>query len=163
MFAMNSTILHSVVGEDNQLVAGAIGVGAILATTVIYFALKTENKKHEFPKLPGIQLFHAWNFFGRRHDFLQSNFKRTSGSFSFNALQHNVIALTGEEGRQAFFTNPYLDIGEGVKLLVGVVRVFAVQLRSNVLISVTLGPQDRRCGYSDRQTRGKCEPPHQEI
>lgn len=97
-------------------------MGAILATTVVYFALKSEDKEHEFPKLPGIQLFHAWNFFGRRYDFLQSGFKRTSGkSFTFNALQHNVIALTGEEGRRVFFSSPYLDIREGAKLLTGAV------------------------------------------
>ena len=150
---MNYTILHSVAGGDNKLVTGAIGVGAILATTVIYFALKSNDKKHEFPKLPGIQLFHAWNFFERRYDFLQSGFKRTSGgNFSFNVLQHNVIALAGEEGRRAFFTSPYLDIGEGMKLLVGIVRVSTVQSRSSLLILATLGPQDRRCGYGDGQT-----------
>ena len=153
---MNSTILHFVVGEDNRLVASTIGVGAILATTVIYFVLRSEGEKHEFPKLPGIQLFHAWNFFERRHDFLQSNFRRTSGkSFSFNALQHNVIALAGEEGRRAFFSSPYLDIGEGVKFLVGAVRVFAAQPRSSLLILATLGPKDRRCGYGDGETPGE--------
>ena len=153
---MNSTISHFVVGEGNRLVASAIGLGATLVTTIIYFALKSDDKKYEFPKLPGIQILHAWNFFKRRHDFLQSSFKRTSGkSFSFNALQHNVIALAGEEGRQAFFSSPYLDISEGVKFLVGAVRVLVTQSRSSLPIPATLGPKDRRCGHGDGRTPGE--------
>ena len=58
------------------------------------------------------------------YDFLQSNFKRNLGKiFSFNVLHHNVIALTGEDGRRAFFSDRHLDFNEGYKILVGVVRI----------------------------------------
>jgi len=124
MSALNSTLLNSVAGEDNQLVAGAVGAAAILATTAVYYALNSKDKEHDFPKLRGIQLYHAWNFFQRRYDFLQSNFERNFGkSFSFNVLHHNVIALTGEDARQVFFSNQHLNFDEGYKILMGAVRV----------------------------------------
>ena len=128
MSALNSTILNFVAREDNQLVAGAFGTAAVLATTVLYYALRFKDKDHEFPKLRGIQLYHAWNFFQRRHDFLQWNFKRNFGkSFSFNVLHHNVIALIGQDARQAFYSNQYLAFDEGYKILMGGVRVSFAQ------------------------------------
>jgi len=118
MSVLDSTIL------GNQLVAGVIGAAAILATTSAYYALSPEDVDRGFPKLRGVQLYHAWNFFQRRFDFLHSNFKRNLGkSFSFNVLHHTVVALAGEEARQAFFSNPHLNINEGYKILMGAVRV----------------------------------------
>jgi len=124
MSTFNSTVLNSIAGEDNQFITGAVGAAAILATTVIYYTLSSKDGENDFPKLRGIQLYHAWNFFQRRYDFLQSNFKRNPGrSFSFNVLHHNIIALTGEDARQAFFSNSHLDFGEGYRILMGAVRI----------------------------------------
>ena len=118
MSTLNSIILNS------QLVAGAVGAAAILATTAIYYVLSSEDGENEFPKLRGIQLYHAWNFFQRRFDFLHWNFNRNPGeSFSFNVLHHTVVALVGEEARQAFFSNPHLNINEGYRILMGAVRI----------------------------------------
>jgi len=87
MSTLDSAIL------SNRLAAGAVGVVAILATTT-YYALGSKDEGREFPKLRGIQLYHAWNFFQRRFDFLQSNFERNSGkSFSFNVLHHKLVAI----------------------------------------------------------------------
>jgi hypothetical protein len=126
MFALNSTVLTSVAaGEDSQLFAGAVGAAAILAATTAYYALRSKDEEHEFPKLPGIQLYHAWKFFQQRYDFLQLNLKQNLGkSFSFNVLHHNIVALGGEDARRAFFSNPHLNLGEGYKVLMGAVRVF---------------------------------------
>jgi len=124
MSALNSTILSSIAGEDNQLVAGVIGAAAILATTVAYYALSSKDEEDEFPKLRGLQIYHAWNFFQRRFDFLQSNFSRNLGrSFSFKVLHHTVVALAGEDARQAFFSDPHLGFNEGYMILMGAVRV----------------------------------------
>ena len=123
MSVFNSTILSSVAGEDNQLVGAAVGVAAILATAA-YYTLSSRSEKHDFPKLRGIQLYHAWNFFRRRIDFLHSNYKRNSGkSFSFNVLHHKVIALAGEDARRVFFSHQHFSFGEGYKILMGSVRV----------------------------------------
>ena len=125
MSTLNSTILNSVAGEDNQLVAGAVGAAVIFVTTAVYYALSSKDKAGEFPKLGGIQLYHAWNFFQRRYDFLQSNFNRNHGkSFSFGVLHHNVIALVGEDARQAFFSNSHLNLSEGYRIFMGAVRIF---------------------------------------
>jgi hypothetical protein len=154
MFASNSTILSSVAGEDNQLAAGALGIAAILTTTAVYFTLRSKGKENGFPKLRGIQLYHAWDFFYRRYDFLLSNFNRSSGkSFSFNVLHHNVIALAGEDARRVLFTTPHFDLSEGIKLLLGIVRVSLVHYRDGPLISETQGPPDRECERYRTRTR----------
>lgn len=120
MSGLNFSILHSVSSEDNQFVASAVGLTAILVTGAVYYAFISKDKEHEFPQLPGIQLYHAWEFFQRRYDFLQSNIKRNPGGFSFNVLYHKVIALTGEDARRSFLTLPHLDMAEGYKILLGV-------------------------------------------
>jgi len=151
MSALNSTILTSVASEDNQLVAGAASAAAILATTAAYYALSSRAKGYECPKLRGIQLYHAWNFFQRRFDFLHLNFKRNSGKgFSFNVLHHNVVALAGEDARQAFYSDPHLNINEGYKILMGAVRVFLSQSPSILLIVVISGATRRGCGHGNR-------------
>ena len=123
MTILDFTILDSVGGEDDRFVAGAVGVAAILTTAAAYYALSSKNKDHGFPKLRGIQLYHAWNFFQRRHDFLQSNFKQNHGrSFSFNVLHHNIVALSGEDARRAFFSSPDLNVDEGYRVLRGTVH-----------------------------------------
>ena len=124
----NYTILSSAAGEGDKLVAGAVGAAAVLVATAVYYALSSKGVggEHGFPKLWGIQLYHAWNFFERRYDFLQSNFKRNLGrGFSFNVLNHTVVALTGEDARQAFYSNSQLHFDEGYKILMGAVRVFS--------------------------------------
>ena len=117
MSNLDSTLL------SDQLVAGAVCAAAVLATAAAYYTLSSKNRKHDFPKLQGIQLYHAWNFFERRFDFLHSNLERNlQKGFSFDMLHHTVIALAGEEARQAFFSSPHLDVNEGYAILKGSVR-----------------------------------------
>lgn len=121
MTVLDSSTFYSFVGKDGQTIAGVVGLASILATTLLYLSRGSSNKD-EFPKLRGIQLYHAWNFFQRRYDFLHSNFERKGDSFSFDVLNHKIIALTGEEARHAFFSNPALNLEEGNKILFGMVR-----------------------------------------
>ena len=39
-------------------------------------------------------------------------------------VQHNVVALRGEEARKAYFDNKSLSFTEGYKVLMGGVRLF---------------------------------------
>jgi len=154
MSVLNATILDFIGGEDNRFVAGAIGVAAVLATTAAYYTLSSKDKGNDSPKLQGIQLYHAWNFFQRRHDFLQSNFKRNHGkSFSFNVLHHNIVALAGEDARQIFFSHPGFSLDEGYRILKGAVHASSSRW-PDVLLILTLGATDQRCGHSDRKGRG---------
>ena len=124
MSALNSIVTSVAAGENSQLFAGAVGAAVILAAAAAYYALRSKDKEHDFPKLRGIQLYHAWKFFRQRYDFLQTNLKWNLGkSFSFNVLHHNVVALGGESARQAFFSNPHLSISEGYKIFMGAARV----------------------------------------
>ena len=124
MSALNSTILNFVASEDNQLAAATFGGAALLAATFVYYCLGSKDGDRAFPKLPGIQLFHAWNFFQQRHDFLEASFNQNSGrGFSFHVLRHKVVALTGEDARRVFYSDARMDIAEGGKLLMGVVGV----------------------------------------
>ena len=122
MSVLDSTILTFIAGDHNQLVTGTVGAATILAITAAYFALS--SKGADFPKLRGIQLYHAWNFFRRRHDFFHSNLEQNPGKgFSFNVLHHNIVALTGEDARQVFFSNARLNFSEGYRIFWGTVRV----------------------------------------
>jgi hypothetical protein len=124
MFVLDPTVLtFAVAGEDSQLFAGTVGVDAILAVTAAYYTLRSKDKEHDFPKLPGIQFFHAWKFFKQRYEFLHSNLKQNVGKSFSNVLHHNVVALGGEDARRAFFSNPHLNLSEGYKVLKGAVRV----------------------------------------
>jgi len=128
MSVFNLPTLTSVAGEDNQLIASALGAAAILIATTVYYALRSKNKYSDFPKLGGIQLYHAWSFFKYRYDFLQYNFKRNLGkNFSFNVLHHTVIALAGEEARHAFYSDQHLNVSQGYKFFMGAVRVSLAQ------------------------------------
>ena len=155
MSVLNAIILNSVGGENNWFATGAVGVAALLITTVAYYALNPKDEEHDFPRLRGIQLYHAWNFFRRRHDFLQSNFKKNLGkSFSFNVLHHNIVVLAGEDARRVFFSNPDLDLDEGYKILGGAVHVSLSQSPGILLISI-LGATGQGCGNGEREGRGK--------
>ena len=122
MSALNFTILIFAASEDTRLVASAASAATILAAAVACYALSFRAEKHEFPKLWGIQIYYAWNFFQRQFYFLHSSFERNFGkSFSFSVLHHHVVALTGEDARQAFYSDPHLSVSEG--LLMGAGRV----------------------------------------
>ncbi|KAF9780788.1 cytochrome P450 [Thelephora terrestris] len=155
MSAFNSTLFHSVASEDSQFLAGALGVAAVFVTTAAYYALGSKGKENEFPKLPGIQPYHAWNFFKQRYDFLRSGYKRNEGKpFYFNILQHKIIALTGDDARQVFFGSPHLNVDEGYKILMG-----AAPRMSNVTVATeepeegNYGPFNRRLNKLMHKTR----------
>ena len=118
--------LYFAASENNQLVTAGVGLGvaALFVTTTIYYSFGFKARENDFPKLPGIQLYHAWNFFQRRQNFINSNFERNSGqSFSFDAGHHRVIALAGEDARHAFYSDPSMDLSAGFKILKGAVRI----------------------------------------
>ena len=126
MSALNSTILHSLADIDNRLVAGAVGLAVAFTTVTVYYTFGFKER-HDFPKLPGIQLYHARNFLRGRHDFLMFNMQRNPGGFSFDILHHNVVALAGKEARQMFLSNPHLSMDQGYRILMGTVRVYLLQ------------------------------------
>lgn len=77
----------------------------------------------ELHRLWGPSSLTAWQFFNKRYDFLRSNFAKTDQRlFSFRVLGHSVVALSGEEARNAFFDTRSLDFHEGYKVLQGAVR-----------------------------------------
>lgn len=62
------------------------------------------------------------SFFENQFDFIRNGFKDTSSSvFQFKLNRHNVIALSGEEGRRTFFKEKGLDLYEGFQVIVGTV------------------------------------------
>ncbi|KAJ7684621.1 cytochrome P450 [Mycena polygramma] len=70
--------------------------------------------------LGGYPMLSAWLFFTKRYDFLCDTFKRTGQNmFRFRVLQHHVVALSGEEGRKAFFSEKNFDMEEGYRILGG--------------------------------------------
>jgi hypothetical protein len=88
-------------------------------------------------ELGGFHFLHAIAFFSKRYEFLRSQFEQTGQklfqfrilqvssvfalmvSLILNGIKHRVVALSGEVGREAFFTNRHLDLSEGYKILYG--------------------------------------------
>lgn len=65
------------------------------------------------------------SFFENQFDFIRNGFKDTSSSvFQFKLNWHNVIALSGDEGRRTFFKEKGLDLYEGFQVIVGTVWYF---------------------------------------
>ncbi|KDR74057.1 hypothetical protein GALMADRAFT_141795 [Galerina marginata CBS 339.88] len=92
---------------------------AILAL-VVYRSLSTTSKRSTVRQIGGLQIFNAWTFFSKRYDFLWSNFRASSDPhFKFQVLQHQIVALRGEEARKVFFDTKNLDFLEGYKLFMG--------------------------------------------
>ncbi|KAF9789659.1 cytochrome P450 [Thelephora terrestris] len=121
MSTLNTAIFQSITGGDNQLVAVVVGAATILATAAVCYALTSKDQEHEFPNLRGVQFYHAWNFFQRRYDFIQSNLQRNPGkSFSFNVHHNKIIVLTGEEARKSFYSNVRFSLHHGYTILGGI-------------------------------------------
>lgn len=81
------------------------------------------------------------SFFENQFDFIRNGFKETSSSvFQFKLNRHNVIALSGEEGRRTFFKEKGLDLYEGFQVIVGTVWYFLsyFPLLMHSLISLSL-------------------------
>ncbi|KZP26907.1 cytochrome P450 [Athelia psychrophila] len=97
--------------------AAASGFLLILYTHRLYKASFVDNTK--ITALGGLSVTNAWSFFNKRYDFLRSNFERGHKMFSFKILQHEIVALSGETGRQVFFHDKTLDFQEGYRLLMG--------------------------------------------
>ncbi|KAL9710334.1 hypothetical protein Ac2012v2_006633 [Leucoagaricus gongylophorus] len=72
--------------------------------------------------LPGLSLSHIIPFYKRRFDFLSWGIHATRQSvFQFKLLRNTVIVVSGESGRQVFFSAKGLDLTEGFKILSGAI------------------------------------------
>ena len=138
-----------------------LGVG-LLTTLYLYRYLFPKEEKNAIRKLGGFPIFTTWKFFTERYDFIWENFRSDpSPHFKFNVLhvsplffvslvlneywqsmQHNVIALRGEEARKAYFDNKSLSFAEGYKVLMGGVRLSFVTSYQWICSSeyLSLGP-----------------------
>ncbi|KAJ3502212.1 hypothetical protein NLJ89_g8989 [Agrocybe chaxingu] len=102
-----------------SLLRSASTVSAVLLAVYVY-RLLAPSAKGSIKQLGGIPIVTAWTFFTKRYDFLWSHFKKsTDPHFRFQVLQHQVVALRGEEARKAFFDTKSLDFIEGYKILMG--------------------------------------------
>jgi hypothetical protein len=71
-------------------------------------------------RLPLYSVFAIHPFFRRRFDFLNWGFEVTGQpAFQFDLLRNNVVVVSGESARQAFFSAKGLDLTEGFKILSG--------------------------------------------
>ncbi|KAJ7086226.1 cytochrome P450 [Mycena epipterygia] len=72
----------------------------------------------EIPELGGIWLLNSWSFFTGRYDFVNETFRRTGQKlFRFRVLQHRVIASSGVDQREIFFSEKSLNLDEGYRIL----------------------------------------------
>ncbi|KAJ3517128.1 hypothetical protein NLJ89_g699 [Agrocybe chaxingu] len=92
-----------------------------LAFLVFYvYRLFLPSPKGSIRQLGGFPVATAWTFFSKRTDFILGHFKASAAPhFRFQVLQHQVVALRGEEARKAFFDTKSLNFTEGYKILFG--------------------------------------------
>ncbi|KJA20468.1 hypothetical protein HYPSUDRAFT_203783 [Hypholoma sublateritium FD-334 SS-4] len=91
------------------------GAAAALALLVyLIYSTVVPDDSGSIRTLGGFPVLTAWAFFTRRYDFLWGNFqKHAAPHFKFSVLHHQVVALRGEEARQAFFNSKSLNSAEG--------------------------------------------------
>ncbi|KAJ3510208.1 hypothetical protein NLJ89_g4815 [Agrocybe chaxingu] len=92
-----------------------------LTLVVLYiYRLFLPSPKGSIKQLGGFPVTTAWTFFSKRTDFILGHFKASAAPhFRFQVLQHQVVALRGEEARKAFFDSKSLNFTEGYKILFG--------------------------------------------
>ncbi|KAF9482295.1 cytochrome P450 [Pholiota conissans] len=113
------TFLQSLSEDKSEVIIYASSAILALGAYLLYVALST-SANGSIKKLGGFPVLTAWTFFTRRYDFIWDNFSKSSDPhFKFQVLQHQVVALRGEEARQTFFDSKSLDSLEGYKILMG--------------------------------------------
>ena len=88
--AMENTPSVAFSYTHSPVVLAAISSFLILAGT--FYTPMESGSKSQIPALGGFSIVNGWNFFVRRCDFLQSNFKKVGQPiFSFKVLQVSLL------------------------------------------------------------------------
>ncbi|KXN82198.1 Lanosterol 14-alpha demethylase [Leucoagaricus sp. SymC.cos] len=98
-------------------------IAVIAFLSIVLIASAFQNDAPDAPvSLPGLSLSHIVPFYRRRFDFLNWGIQATGQSvFRFKLLRNNVVVVSGESGRQAFFSAKGLDLTEGFRILSGAI------------------------------------------
>ncbi|KAG8743134.1 hypothetical protein FRC10_000351 [Ceratobasidium sp. 414] len=105
---------------DNRAFLGT--TAALGAALVWYFAASNDK---QVKKIRGWPIVGQWAFFTKLMDncvdFLQSCFQKlpSESLFGFNILEHNIVAMRGENARKTFFDRRDLNFTEGYRILFG--------------------------------------------
>ncbi|KAF9445805.1 cytochrome P450 [Macrolepiota fuliginosa MF-IS2] len=98
-------------------------VAVIIFLLIVLVTSAFQNDAADAPtSLPGLSLSHIMPFYRRRYAFLNWGIRATGQSiFQFKLLRNTVMVVSGESGRQAFFSAKGLDLTEGFKILSGAI------------------------------------------
>jgi hypothetical protein len=127
---LHDTIVPSILSTSNVsalLIVEALA-GLVVVALAIYGVLSRmldmERNSSSEVELSPPQLLSpvgtiVQSYFENQFDFFRDGFKATSSSvFQFKLNRHNVIALSGEEGRRIFFREKDLNLYEGFQVLI---------------------------------------------
>ncbi|KAJ3540854.1 hypothetical protein NM688_g6168 [Phlebia brevispora] len=141
---------------DYAAVKLSIALPGIILLALLWSLAENQEEDDTTPTaLPLSGLSTIWPFFKSRFDFLARGFQLTGRSiFQFNLLQNTVVVVSGESGRNDFFSCRGLDINEGFKVLSGAIPMLPgitsdLQARRIALIHKRLAAAQN----SDRLTR----------
>ncbi|KAG5643635.1 hypothetical protein DXG03_000561 [Asterophora parasitica] len=97
--------------------------GVVIFLVIVLVTSSLQADEADAPaSLPCYSLSAILPFFTRRYDFLNWGFQATGQSiFQFQLLRNQVIVVSGESAREAFFTAKGLDLTEGFKILSGAI------------------------------------------
>ena len=139
MSTITSAIPAFILQPDNYawLIIGCFTCLIFLFSCFYLLRTTSDGKLYD---LGGLPILSAWPFFSVRYDFMRKNFNLSKGlpfrfrvlqvnsnvvspsldfSYNFPLLQHQVVALSGPNGRKLFFNNSGLDVSQGYKIPLG--------------------------------------------
>ncbi|KAF8493360.1 cytochrome P450 [Russula emetica] len=91
-----------------------------LLLSIVFLCRRDQSYQDAPAALPHFPLSHVTSFMKQRHDFFAWGFRVTNQRlFQFRLLRHNVVVVSGEQGRKDFFSAKGLDIHEAFSILSG--------------------------------------------
>lgn len=95
----------------------AVAVG-VVSLSKLYSSVVSSSDQG-IPHKAGYPIVGSWAFFTQRHNFVDEGIKKFGNIFSFKILNHEVLAVHGEDARKVFFGTKNLGFQEGYDVLFG--------------------------------------------
>lgn len=158
-----SNLYQNLMAAKNEIGGVNYSTGMLVAAAVVVISttmsLFNRTDSGGVPFKAGIPFIGQWSFFTRRHMWLGEGIKKLGNVFAFNILhvrsiqlcltayadvviQHKIVVLSGEEGRNVFFNTKELNLQEGYNILFGGVSLNCIY--ANAYIAYPLAPLGSR-------------------
>lgn len=136
------TLLSAVMVRARHPEQWPVSVYVALGAMIIY-AVASSVSRPPFPKLaPKLvdeswPIIGSWAFWTERTNFWRRHLSKTSiGHFSFYFGPHQLVCLSGTEGRKFFFESKHLSMTEGYVTVLGVALIPIMSCPAVLIVDV---------------------------